>query len=101
MYYEIIDDWAKDHLNNPKTLAQKSDYDYKKIIANYNELEEIVSNHFKNLELIWNTMFTLHTEEQDHGAFAKWSQAPFVHTVELQTTGTIPQTSIFASTSTT
>ena len=52
LYYEIIDDWAKDHLNNPKTLAQKSDYDYKKIIANYNELEEIVSNHFKNLELI-------------------------------------------------
>ena len=52
LYYEIIDDWAKDHLNNPKTEFEKSDYDYKKIIANYNELEEIVSNHFKNLELI-------------------------------------------------
>lgn len=52
LYYEIIDDWAKDHLNNPKTEFEKSDYDYKKIISNYNELEEIVSNHFKNLELI-------------------------------------------------
>lgn len=50
LYYEIIDDWVKDHLNNTKTVGQKSEYDYKKIISNYNELEGVVFNHFKNLE---------------------------------------------------
>lgn len=50
LYYEISEDWVKTHLGNPKTELKKSDYDYKKIISNYSELEDVVSRHFEKLE---------------------------------------------------
>jgi hypothetical protein len=52
LYYEISEDWVKTHLGNPKTELKKSDYDYKKIISNYSELEDVVSRHFEKLELL-------------------------------------------------
>jgi hypothetical protein len=52
LYYEISENWVKTHLDNPKTELKKSDYDYKKIISNYNELEDVVSRHFEKLELL-------------------------------------------------
>jgi hypothetical protein len=50
LYYEISEDWVKTHLDNPKTELEKSDYDYKKIISNYNELEDVVIRHFRELD---------------------------------------------------
>jgi hypothetical protein len=52
LYYEISEEWVKTHLNDPKPELEKSDYDYKKIISNYNELEDVVSRHFEKLELL-------------------------------------------------
>ena len=50
LYYEISEDWVKTHLENSTTALDKSNYDYKKIISNYSELEDIVSCHFEKLE---------------------------------------------------
>lgn len=50
LYYEISEDWVKNHLENSTTVLEKSNYDYKKIISNYDELEDIVSCHFEKLE---------------------------------------------------
>ena len=52
LYYEISENWVKTHLENATTELEKSNYDYKKIISNYSELEELVSHHFDELDII-------------------------------------------------
>jgi hypothetical protein len=50
LYYEISEDWIKNNLNNATTEFGKSNYDYKKIISNYSELEDAVIRHFGELD---------------------------------------------------
>lgn len=50
LYYEISEDWIKNNLNNATTEFEKSDYDYKKIISNYSELEDAVIRRFRELD---------------------------------------------------
>jgi hypothetical protein len=47
LYYETSEEWIKNNLNNATTEFGKSNYDYKKIISNYNELDNVVSQYFK------------------------------------------------------
>ncbi len=52
LHYEISEEWVKTHLDNPKIDLKKSHYDYKKIITNYSELEDVTNRHFEKLKLL-------------------------------------------------
>ena len=52
LYYETSEEWINNNLNNTTSKFEKSNYDYKKIISNYNELEDTVSQHFSKLNII-------------------------------------------------
>jgi len=47
--YESIEEWIKNNLDNIETDFKKSDYDYKKLISNYSQLEHSVLEHFNKL----------------------------------------------------
>jgi LPS sulfotransferase NodH len=47
--YEDIDEWVKNNLANPETIFEKSNYDYKKLISNYSQLEHSVLEYFNKL----------------------------------------------------
>lgn len=52
LYYETIEEWIQNNLNNVTSGFEKSNYDYKTIISNYNELDDVVSQYFNKLDII-------------------------------------------------
>jgi hypothetical protein len=50
LYYETSEEWINNNLNNATTEFEKSNYNYKKIISNYNELDDVVSRYFEKFE---------------------------------------------------